>query len=410
MVWVHQEFLEAYLKMNKKILVLGAGSFQKSFVFTAIKRGYKVLLFDKVQPNWLPDFEEIDFYNIDISDVDLCTQYSKQLEFVGVVSPYNDAGILSAAHIAVKNSLPGPGLVPAKLSRDKFQFRRFLQSHGLNSPNCLAIKNETDINDLGSNFLFPAVIKPNDGSGSRGVFYIESLSDFNSRYLQTKGFSKNQVVLIESFIKGDEFSAECLIQDGNFILIGFCKKNRSSLPRLLDVSLIFPYYFEQKLHEKIIRELSRLVKLLKVQTSFMHVEFIMSEENLYIVEYGVRGAAFDVYTKLISWSYGIDFNVVLLDLVLGKQIKLPEIDKFKVAALVFPEPITLGVLQEISHKTGMYKYENTQVEVQNLMEIGDKIALVENGSMRVSALFYYAFTNSDLNNAMNSFDFNMRVE
>ena len=236
------------------------------------------------------------------------------------------------------------------------------------------------------------------------------MSDFNSRYLQTKGFSKNQEVLIESFIKGDEFSAECLIQDGNFTLIGFCKKNRSSLPRLLDVSLIFPYYFEQKLHEKIIGELSRLVKLLKVQTSFMHVEFIMSEENLYIVEYGVRGAAFDVYTKLISWSYGIDFNVVLLDLVLGKQIKLPEIDKFKVAALVFPEPITLGVLQEISHKTGMYKYENTQVEVQNLMEIGDKIALVENGSMRVSALFYYAFTNSDLNDAMNSFDFNIRVE
>lgn len=396
--------------MNKQILVLGAGSFQKSFVFTAIKRGYKVLLFDKVQPNWSADFEETEFYNIDISDINLCTQYSKQLEFVGVVSPYNDAGILSAAQIAAQNSLPGPGLVPAKLSRDKFQFRSFLQSHGFNSPNCLAIKNETDISDLVSKFLFPAVIKPNDGSGSRGVFYVESLNDFKSRYLQSRSFSKNQVVLLESFIKGDEFSAECLIQDGNFILIGFCKKNRSSLPRLLDVSLTFPHYFEQKLYKKITGELGRLAKLLKVQTSFMHVEFIMSAENLYIVEYGVRGAAFDVYTKLISWSYGIDFNDVLLDLVLGKQIKLPEIDKFKASALVFPEPNTLGVLREISHKTGMYEYENSHIEVQNLMEIGDKIALVENGSMRVSALYYYAFTKSDLNNAMNSFGFNIRVE
>lgn len=396
--------------MNEQILVLGAGNFQKSFIVTVIKRGYKVLLFDKVQPDWLPDFEEIDFYNIDISDVDLCMQYSKQHEFIGVVSPYNDAGILSAALIAANNSLPGPGLVPAKLSRDKLQFRSFLQNQGFNSPNCVAIKNETDINDLVSNFLFPAVIKPNDGSGSRGVFYVESLRDFNSRYLQTKGFSKNQVVLIESFIKGDEFSAECLIQNGNFILIGICKKNRSSLPRLLDISLIFPYYFEKKLHDKIIGELSRLVKLLKVQTSFMHIEFIMNEDNLYIVEYGVRGAAFDVYAKLISWSYGIDFNVVLLDLVLGKQIKLPKIDKFKVAALVFPEPITVGVLQGISHKTGMYKYENTQIEVQNLKEIGDEIALIENGGMRVSALFFYALTNSDLKNAMNFFDFRLRVE
>jgi hypothetical protein len=174
--------------------------------------------------------------------------------------------------------------------------------------------------------------------------------------------------------------------------------------------LIFPYFFEQKIHEKIIEQLRKLAQLLKVQSSFMHVEFIMNKENLFIVEYGVRGAAFDVYTKLISWSYGINFNLIQLDLVLGKKIKLPEIDKLKIAALVFPEPVTFGALQEISHKTGMHKYENTQIEVKNLMEIGDKVALVENGSMRVSALFYYAHTKPDLYKAIENFDFRISVE
>jgi len=396
--------------MNEQILVLGAGIFQKSFITTAIESGYNILLFDKVRPNWLTDVKEIDFYNIDISDLDLCTQYSTNFNFKGVVSPYNDAGILSASNIAEQNSLPGPGLAPAKLSRNKFQFRSFLQTHGFHSPYCLQINNETEKNDLVNKFPFPAVIKPNDGSGSRGVFYIESLTDFKNRYLETKSFSKNQIVLLESFINGNEFSAECLIQNGEFTLIGFCKKNRSSLPRLLDISLIFPHYFDQKIHEKIIGELKRLAQLLRVQSSFMHVEFIMNEDNFFIVEFGVRGAAFDVYTKLISWSYGIDFNIVQLDLILGNKVILPDIDKLKTAALVFPEPIAFGTLTEISHKTGTYTFENTQIEVTNLMEIGDKVSLIENGSMRVSALFYYALSRSDIYKAIKNFDYRISVE
>jgi len=168
--------------LNELILILGAGIFQKSFILTAVNNNYNIILFDKYEPTWIKDFASISFFNIDISNTKECLKKAREYSLNAVVSPYNDAGILSCSLIANEQKLPGPGLFASELSRNKSKFRGFLKTNKFRTPLCYEVSSTENLKEVSKILVVPAVIKPNDGSGSRGVFYIGSIDELDFRY------------------------------------------------------------------------------------------------------------------------------------------------------------------------------------------------------------------------------------
>ncbi len=69
-------------------------------------------------------------------------------------------------------------------------------------------------NELSQWKIFPAIIKPADSQGQRGIFKVDAPQDLERAFEQAKLFSRTQTVIIEEFIQGKEISLNGYMVNG----------------------------------------------------------------------------------------------------------------------------------------------------------------------------------------------------
>ena len=101
----------------KKILIIGAGFLQSFVLQKAEQMGYKTLTVD-ADPNAI-GFKDADKYKvINIIDEQACFEYAKEEQVDGVLTAATDYGVLTAASIAEKMTIPGISSDTAKLVKN----------------------------------------------------------------------------------------------------------------------------------------------------------------------------------------------------------------------------------------------------------------------------------------------------
>ena len=73
---------------------------------------------------------------------------------------------------------------------------------------------DTDINELALQITYPVMVKPCDGSGSRGARRVDNFSELADACKYAMDGSITHRAVIESFIIGDEYGAESLVVNG----------------------------------------------------------------------------------------------------------------------------------------------------------------------------------------------------
>ena len=61
---------------------------------------------------------------------------------------------------------------------------------------------------------FPAILKPSDAQGQRGIYLIQSQAEFEKHFEDAKQFSKEGKVIVEKYIDGPEISVNGYVVDG----------------------------------------------------------------------------------------------------------------------------------------------------------------------------------------------------
>lgn len=105
----------------------------------------------------------------------------------------------------------------AQLCHDKTELRSFLWEHGISPVAFRKIISQTDLDGWD---IFPAMVKPIDSQGQRGVFCADTIDQARAGLEQTLAHSTSRTAIIEEYLDGPEMSANTFVVDGQMV---FCE-------------------------------------------------------------------------------------------------------------------------------------------------------------------------------------------
>ncbi len=363
----------------KKILILGAGAWQTPYLELAKSMGMRVFATDW-SPNAFGRFEADVFEPIDLQDWEASLAFARKHKVDAVFSSA-DVGVPTAAYIAEKMGLPGHPLELAKAATNKFKMREKAKSFGLPIPEYEVVKDLNAALAAADRIGYPVIIKPIDSCASRGVFYIEDPKALNAKFQESISSSFKKEVLVESFMVGQEGSVEALVQgDGRIIFLGMCSKKKSDLPFRFDLRLVYPGDYtegQQKAIESFIR---KMVDGFGIRRGIIHVEIMVSGENIRLIEFGLRGCGSNVITRLMPALTGFDVPRYLLAEAFEEHLPI-EITRHDCGVLRFlmGGPGTIG---SISGAADARKLPGV-VDVFIGAQPGDQVGVIKNGGGRL---------------------------
>ena len=282
------------MQEKKKLLLLGGSSFLLPVIREAHALGLYVVTCDYLPDN-LAHKHSDEYRNVSILDKDAVLDTARELGISGVMSFACDPGVVTAAYVAEKLQLPSPGSYEATcILQDKGRFRAFLRDNGFTVP---WAKRYTEraaaLADAGS-FTWPAIVKPVDCAGSKGVTRVDSAFALEAAIDRALDFSHGGAFIIEQFIQQKGFSSDtdCFVKDGELVYCSFDEQrfDRSAENPYTPAAYAWPSSMPQEIQAELRQELQRLMTLLHIGTGVFNIETRQGTDGrAYIMECTPRG-------------------------------------------------------------------------------------------------------------------------
>lgn len=292
----------------KKILIIGAGFLQNFVIQKAKSMGYETYAVD-ADPN-APGFYHADQYSVvDITDAEACLSYAKKMKIDGVLTAATDYGVLTAAYIAKELNLPGLDYEVAKLIKNKYQVRkRLFEAHVDDTAQAYEVGDTTDLSGLCEKLTFPVMVKPCDGSGSRGAGRVDAPEQFANACKIAIDASLTHRAEVETFIIGKEYGAESLVINGEIHILSIMQKWMTEPPYYAELGHAIPSDLNPDLEEKARTCVANALKALGVNFGSVNMDMLITPEGkIHIVDIGARMGGNMIGPCIIPYGTGIDY-------------------------------------------------------------------------------------------------------
>jgi biotin carboxylase len=235
----------------------------------------------------------------------------KAVAYDGVV-PASERTVLLAAALASELNLPGAAADP-QIFRDKEKMRARFAEAGVPQPAIYAkIGSPADVEKVDwRRIVFPVIVKPIAHGGSIGVRRCESKEEVLA-HLPTvswaqknifTGVQRNGVALVEEFVDGREYSAECIVHQGRVEAFFITEKFVSPFPGCHEIGHLMRGDAGIELGP-VGDMLERVVSAWGVRDTVMHAEFKMDpRQGLRVIEVGNRVGG-DAIPRLAHYRHG----------------------------------------------------------------------------------------------------------
>lgn len=380
--------------MNKPVLlILAASVYQLDVISTAKRMGYYVITVDNILSN--PGHRLADkSYNIDITDHEAILAIARYEKIHGVIAACTDVGVPTAAYIAHCCQLTGPPWPESLILTNKILFRRFLTKEGFPTPKHFKIKNNTSISK--DFFKKKWIIKPDHSSGSKGIFIIDSLPDFQKRKPECLFFSPNSSAIMEQFLDGDQKTCEGIIRNGRVKNYVITDRQTVAHPFAVTCGHRVPSNVQNEavLNDLII-QLDRIFSLLRVDNCLFDCDFVFYNEQVYILEVTPRLGG-NSLSRL--FKHALRFDMVEYGIQLACGNADPNI--------CFEKPQPTAVILFGTHSAGKLRYNEEgflwakrKKWVKHIMfdyDIGSQVKPFINGRNRVGECIIVASSRDEL--------------
>jgi biotin carboxylase len=197
----------------KTVLFVGAGRHQRRAIAQARAQGLRVVAVDR-NPD-APGLAEADVAEVvDFSDVDAVIEVGRRHAVDGVLTISADRAVPVVAAVAEALGLPGIGTDTAYVMTQKIAMRRVLGDAGVPQPEFAAVRNVHEGYAALERVGLPAVLKPADSGGQRGVFRLETADDLERHLHVALGESRTEEAIIEAYVEGLELNGLVIVRDG----------------------------------------------------------------------------------------------------------------------------------------------------------------------------------------------------
>lgn len=316
----------------KKVLIIGAGFLQDFVIKKAKTMGYEVYAVD-ADPNAI-GFKHADHYGVvNIVDEKACLEYARVNNVDGVLTAATDYGVLTAAYVARKMGLPGLKYEVAQLIKNKYQVRKCLyENHVDDTEQAYEIHEDTNIEELAQKIVYPVMVKPCDGSGSRGASRVDKADDLEEACKYAMDGSITHRAEIETFIIGKEYGAETLVVNGEAHVLGIMQKWMTSPPYYAELGHSIPTDLKPEVEGKARKCVEKAIKALGVNFGSVNMDMLITEDGkVYIIDIGARMGGNMIGPCIIPYGTGVDYMAAMIQNAVGDSVDLRVKDKTVVA-------------------------------------------------------------------------------
>jgi biotin carboxylase len=302
------------------VLFLGASVSQLAAIRQARETGWRVVAVDG-DPSAVA-FEVADVAEVtDFTDLERVIEIGRRHAVDAVVAISSDRAVPIAATVAQRLGLPGIGVETAHRMTDKAAMRLHLQEHEVPQPQ-FAVVTDVDqaLREL-ENIGLPAVLKPVDSGGQRGVCVINNRHDLIDRLPKTLMYSASKRAILERYVDGSELNAIVVVRRGDPQLITLSDRLRPP-GRGFGVGWIHLYPSQLASATLATAEAVALgaVRALGLQDGIAFPQLLATNEgNIVVVEVAARIPAGQM-ADLVRLGTGVDLIEIALRQANGEEI------------------------------------------------------------------------------------------
>lgn len=329
----------------KRILIIGGGEAmlraakeaEVNIISIQKEAQFKEAFFKYTDQTFIFDYEDIDAL------LHIVKGIYKSYPFQYVIS-MTETGLLPAAAINDMLSLPGNSQHTVRLLKDKMAMRNLLNDKGISPVAAATGTSKEDINGFGDSIGWPIIVKPIDGAGSLGIFYIANAEQVNDIWEQIQVLDLESFIM-EEFLEGREVSVEAFSSDGNHTVISVTDK--ITLSNFVEVGHTVPAQISNALKIEIVETVISMLNAVGLKEGPSHTELRLTKNGPKIIESHNRVGG-DKIHELVNLVYGLDMVEMACSKPFGKMEELKGAPKPKgVAAIRFLTPPS-GVVKNIT--------------------------------------------------------------
>ena len=352
----------------KKVLIIGAGFLQDFVIRKAKAMGYETIAVDANPAS--VGFRHADKYKvINIVDEKACLAYAKEENIDGVLTAATDYGVLTAAYIAKELGLPGLDYEVAKLIKNKYQVRkRLFEAKVDDTEQAYEVRENTDLAALAEKLSFPVMVKPCDGSGSRGASRVDAADGLEQACRFAMESSASRCATVETFIFGKEYGAESIVVDGEVHVLGIMKKRMTEPPYYAELGHAMPSDLPKEVEEKAKHCVKCAMKALGINFGSVNMDMIITQDGtIHIVDIGARMGGNLIGSHIIPYGTGIPYIENMIKAHTGDSIDLkPAQVPQSVASYILA--LDAGVVEQLPAMQS-----SDDIKIEHHLQIGDTI-------------------------------------
>lgn len=357
--------------MSEKIAIIGASEFQNPLIIKAKELGFEAHVFAWASGDIGEKTADF-FYPISIVEKEQILEICKKLNPVAVVSVGSDLAVITVNYISRALGLPCNPPETDLCATNKILMRQAFQKHGVKTPFFLRADENFGRENL-KKLCYPLIVKPTDRSGSRGICLVKNYDEAYDAIQNACKKSFEKCAIIEELIPGEEYSCECISQNGIHHILAFTKKYTTNEPDYIETAHLEPVTFSPWQTAEIKREIIKGLDALHITVGASHPEFrIDADGQVRIIEIGARMGGDCIGTHLVPLSSGYDFTKMVIDAACGKPVDLSCREQKKVAYIRFiMNENDLAILKTIRQTHPEYLQYVSKIDVPDSQKITD---------------------------------------
>lgn len=329
----------------KKIAIIGASYLQDPLIRKAKSMGIETHVF-AWEAHDVGEYSADHFYPISIVEKEKILQECEKIGIDGICSIASDLAAITVNYVANRMGLVGNTDACTFVSTNKKAMRKRFEECGDPSPRSIPVRSIEDIRNVELNY--PVIVKPVDRSGSRGINLVRSPADLEDAICASKDVGFEKIALVEEFVTGQEYSAECITWKGKHKLLAVTKKYTTGEPNFIETAHLEPSGLNDYEENKVADVIYHALTSLGIENGASHSEFkIDSNGNIKIIEIGGRMGGDFIGSTLVYQSTGVDFLKSVIDVSIGNEPTIHKTMKKNVAVRFIFSQDDVKVLNKI---------------------------------------------------------------
>ncbi|MGL4369372.1 MAG: alpha-hydroxy-acid oxidizing protein, partial [Spirochaetota bacterium] len=335
--------------MKKTVMIIGAGLLQVPVILAARKLGHQVIATD-----YNPDAIGLRYCDIPIimstrdieGSVRVARAQNELTPIHGVLTAGTDASMTVAA-VANALNLPGIKFENAEAATNKIKMRTRFREHGVPSPGFRSVWSLNEAKDACRDLGFPAVMKPADNMGARGVMRIDDRSMISDAFKNAKAGSPSGELIVEQFMEGPELSIDAVIFNGEITFTGIADRIIEDPPYFIEKGHTMPSQLPKETLDEARRVMSMGIRALGIDHGFAKGDIKVTPDGVKIGELAARLSGGFMSSHTFPLSCGVDLMKAAVEIALGQEPSNlePLFNRVSIERAIITEP---GIVRKIS--------------------------------------------------------------